>query len=147
MCVKNGKLSPVTENTVLAALTEAIKVLGNDCQIVDYTTRMEFAQQPWRYVIYSEVSQTFETLPDLTQCQVRMEQIIYEMNKTYLELRQANSIGSLEFKLVENGAFERLKNKIISQGGSETQFKMPRLVKKSTFTDFLEMRVIGSSEG
>ena len=135
----------VTENTVLAALTEAIKILGNDCQIVDYTTRMEFAQQPWRYVIYVEVSQIFETLPDLKQCQVKMEQLICDMNKTYLELRQANSIGLLEFKLVKNGAFERLKNQIILQGASETQFKMPRLVKNSTLTDFLETVVIARS--
>ncbi len=135
----------VTENTVLAALTKASEILGNDCQIVDYTTRMEFSQQPWRYAIYVELTQPFETTPDLQQCQVRMEQFIYEMNKTYLELRQANSIGSLELKLVKNGTFESLKNQILLQGASETQFKMPRLLKNLALTDFLETMVMWRS--
>ncbi len=135
----------VTENTVFAALTKAIEILGNDCQIVDYTTRMEFSQQPWRYAIYVELTQPFETTPDLQQCQVRMEQFIYEMNKTYLELRQANSIGSLELKLVKNGTFESLKNQILLQGASETQFKMPRLLKNLALTDFLETMVMWRS--
>ena len=135
----------VTENTVFTALTEAIKILGDGCQIVDYTTRMEFSSRPWRYVIYVEVSKTFEAPPDLKQCQVRIEQFIYEVNETYLELRQANSIGSLELKLVKNGTFESLKNQILLQGASETQFKMPRLLRNSALTEFLETMVMWRS--
>lgn len=132
----------VTENTVFAALTEAIKILGDGYQIVDYTTKMEFSSRPWRYIIYVEVSRTFEAPFDLKQCQVRMEQFICERNETYLELRQANSIGSLELKLMKNGTFESLKNQILLQGTSQSQFKMPRLLKNSALIEFLETMVV-----
>ncbi|MGK7875501.1 MAG: GH3 auxin-responsive promoter family protein [Xenococcaceae cyanobacterium] len=74
-----------------------------------------------------------------------MERVIYDLNRCYLELRQANIIGSLELKLVKNGTFESLKNQILLKGASETQFKMPPLVEDSALVKFLESRVIYQS--
>ena len=135
----------VSENTILTALTDAIKILGNGCQIVDYTTKMEFSNHPWRYVIYLEVSPIFVSPPNLKLCQEKMEQAIYDLNENYLRLRQVNSIGPLELKLVKNGAFESLKNQMIGQGTSATQFKMPRLLKNLALTGFLETMVVWRS--
>lgn len=60
----------------------------------------------------------------------------------YLNSRKANSIGAPEIKLVEKDTFKILKNKIISQGISETQFKMLRLLKNADQVNFIESKCI-----
>ncbi|MEH2173671.1 GH3 auxin-responsive promoter family protein [Nostoc sp.] len=130
----------VTENTIFVALTEAIKLLGNDCKLVDYTTRLEISSRPWRYVIYAEISKTFEDLLNLKLCQDKIEQVICDLNEAYMEIRNENRIGPIEIKLVQKDTFEMLKNIIIFKGTSDSQFKMSRLVKDSNQVEFLETR-------
>ena len=60
----------------------------------------------------------------------------------YLNTRKANIIGAPEIKLVERDSLKMLKNKIIYQGISETQFKMPRLLKNAEQVKFIESKSI-----
>ncbi len=136
----------VSENTVLTAVTEAVKVLGDRCTLVDYTARIELTEKLARYVVYVEVSSTFATPPDLDRCQNKFEQILCQENESFnRKLRQQNKIDSPEFKLVEKNTFKILKEKLISHGTSFSQFKMPRLLKKSELVDLIESRVIVNS--
>jgi hypothetical protein len=130
----------VSENTILAALTESISLLGDDCNILDYTSRIEFSTCPAKYVIYVELSKSFEILPDFKACQIKMEQVIFNFNELYKKFRDTNAIAPLEFNLVKQGTFQALK-KIVFCQTSESQFKMPRLVKSSDAIDFLENQV------
>lgn len=95
--------------------------------------------------MYVEVSKTLEAPPDLKLCQDKIEQFIYGVNETYKEFRQANSIGSPEVKLLQTDTFKMLKNKLLLKGTSDSQFKMPRLLKNSDSVDFLESMVIYQS--
>lgn len=132
----------VSEETVLTALSEAVKLLGEDCQIVEYTTRVKFTSQPWKYVIYIEVSKTFKTLPDFKIFQEKIDEIIRDLNILYRENREENAIDLPEVKLVNCGTFSRLKHEIIVKENSDSQFKMPRLLKNSQQVDFVESCVI-----
>ncbi|WP_442944287.1 hypothetical protein [Nostoc sp.] len=132
----------VSENEIFAAITEASKILGDDCKIIDYTTSIDVSSFPVKYNIYLEVSKTFTSIPDLTSFRGKFEQVLYDSNVLYLNTRKANIIGAPEIKLVERDSFKMLKNQIISQGTSETQFKMPRLLKNVEQVNFLESKSI-----
>ncbi|NEQ09360.1 MAG: GH3 auxin-responsive promoter family protein, partial [Moorea sp. SIO4E2] len=144
---RNGSLldfygERVPENIVFAALIEGINSLGDDCQLVDYTTAMMYSISPWRYVIYVEVSKPLASLPDFKICQTKMEQFIYDQYPAYRNLRDKNRLGQLELKLVKTDTFKMLKNKILAQGTSHAQFKMPRLLKTSELVEFIESVLI-----
>ncbi|WGV25811.1 GH3 auxin-responsive promoter family protein [Halotia branconii] len=128
----------VSETEILEAITQSIKIWGGDRKLVDYTTNINLSFYPLRYSIYLEVSPTFETLPDLIGFQNKFEEVLYDLNVLYLNSRQADSIAIPEIKLVKTDTFIKLKSKIISQGGSETQFKMPRLLKNLELVSFLD---------
>lgn len=133
----------VSEDTIFTALTEGIKTFGDDCQIVDYSIQMEFSSHPWRYAIYLEVSKILETPSNLQLFRDKIEQVICELNQVYSILRKSNIIGALELNLVSKDSFKELKTKIISQGSSEAQFKMPRLLNnlKPELVEFLQDKV------
>ncbi len=132
----------VSESEIFAAITEAIKIFGDDCKIIDYTTSIDVSSFPLRYIVYLEVSKRFETIPDLILFRDKFEQVIYDLNVRYLNTREANIIGAPEIKLVERDSFKMLKNQIVSQGISETQFKMPRLLKNAEQVNFIESKYI-----
>jgi len=132
----------ISETEIFAAITEAIKILGDDCRIIDYTTSVDVSSFPLKYIIYLEISKTFANLPDLTSFRDTFEQVIYDLNVLYLNDRQANGIGAPEIKLVERDSFKMLKNQILSQGVSDAQFKMPRLLKNAEQVNFIESKSI-----
>lgn len=141
--VLNFYYERVTESTILAAVAVAVKLLGNDCQLVDYTTCMEYSSQPWRYVVYMEVTKAFAAPPDLQLCQMQMDRTICELNEIYLKSRQASSIAPVVVKVVKQDTFNQLKKKsIFLKGTSETQFKMPRLLKDLEQVKLMESMVI-----
>ncbi len=119
----------VSEQTVFTAITEAIKLLESDCQLVDYTTRIEFTSSPARYVVYLEFYQTFASLPDLKKCREQIEAVISDLNTAYRQCRAESRIDQLELKLMQKDAFKLLKQMLLSKGTSDSQFKMPRLLK------------------
>lgn len=128
----------VSEKVIWTALASAVESLGDELQILEYSTRMEFSTLPWRYVIYLEALRISDSLPDLKAYRDRMDEIISRSNQRYRDLRDENKIGLLELKLVRKGTFKALKEKILFQGYSETQFKMPRLLTDSVLIDFIE---------
>ncbi|MEH2070262.1 MAG: GH3 auxin-responsive promoter family protein [Nostoc sp.] len=130
----------ISENEIFAAITEASEILGEDCKIIDYTTSIDVSSFPVKYNIYLEVSKIFTTLPDLTSFRDKFEQVIYDLNVLYLNTRKANIIGAPEIKLLKRDSFKMLKNQIISQGTSEAQFKMPRLLKNVEQVNFIESK-------
>ena len=132
----------VSENEIFTALTETIKNLENKSEIVDYTTRIDLSSSSLNYVLYIELSQEFEVLPNLKLYQNKIDDILSSLNVRYLNYRKSNSIGKPQVKLVKRDAFKRLKQKILSRGSSETQFKMPRLLKEPILIDFIENLVI-----
>lgn len=131
----------VSENDIWLALVSATKLLGYGFQVVDYTTCMEFSTRPWRYVVYVELIGPSDALPDLRACRDRMEEVLSELNVPFRDLRTENRIAPTKFKLVKQGTFAALKNKIIFHGYSGSQFKMPRLLTNSKLIDFVETMV------
>lgn len=131
----------VSESVVLAALTEAVKVFGEDCRVIDYTTRVEFSCMPWKYVIYAEFSKSFQGLPNLNVFENEIDKAISNLNELYFTLRKTNNIGFPQIKLVKEGSFKDLKN-IIVEASSEAQFKMPRLLNDSKLINFIESKSI-----
>lgn len=131
----------VSENIVLTALTTATKNLGVELQIVDYTCRHHFTDSPWRYVIYVESTDASQFAARLEECQRQMDQALCSLSSRYRELREAGRIGSLHLKLLGQGAFSALKSRLLSQGHSDSQFKMPRLITDSSLINFLEDRL------
>lgn len=131
----------VSEQIILAALSSAIKKLGKESHLADYSTRMEFSTRPWRYVVYVEALRASGSPHELQACRDEIEKFISCSNKLYRDLRSESRIGPLELKLVRRGAFKALKDQSLSQGYSETQFKMPRLLTSSVLIDFIESLV------
>ena len=131
----------VSENEIFIALTETLKNLGNESQIVDYTTRIDLSSSPFRYVLYIELSQEFEVLPDLELFQNKIDDILLSLNILYLNFRESKSIEKPQIKLVKQNTFKSLKQKILSRGSSESQFKMPRLLKEQILIDYIESLV------
>jgi auxin responsive GH3 gene family len=131
----------VSESTIFTALTEAVALLGHDCKISDYTSRIEFSTYPPKYVIYVEISKLFEILPDIKACRIKIEQVIFDFNELYKKSRDTGVIAPLELNLVQPDSFQELK-KIVFCQTSESQFKMPRLIKSSEAIDFLENKVL-----
>jgi len=128
----------VSEKVIWTALASTIESFEDELRIVDYSTRMEFSTLPWRYVIYVEALSTSDSLPDLEAYREQMDEAISKSNERYRTLRAENKIGLLELKLVRKGTFKDLKEEILSQGYSETQFKMPRLLTDSVSINFIE---------
>ena len=132
----------VAENEILTALTETVKNWGNESQIVDYTTRIDLSSSPLRYVLYVELSREFECLADLKLYQHKIDEILSSLNVLYLNFRESNSIQEPQIKLVKRDTFKSLKQKIIARGSSESQFKMPRLLKEPILIEYIESLVI-----
>ena len=128
----------VSEKEIFTALTETLKNLGNESQIVDYTTRIDLSSSPLRYVLYIELSQEFAVLPDLELFQNQIDDILLSLNILYLNFRESKSIEKPQIKLVKQNTFKSLKQKILSRGSSESQFKMPRLLKEQILIDYIE---------
>ncbi|MBW4631917.1 MAG: GH3 auxin-responsive promoter family protein [Iphinoe sp. HA4291-MV1] len=133
----------VSEQTVFTAITEAIKLLESDCELVDYTTRIEFISGSGRYVVYVEVSQTFSSLPDLNECREKIEAVIASLNTAYKQCRAENRIDQLELKLVQKDTFKLLQQMLLSTGTSNSQFKMPRLLKNPQQVELMESMAFG----
>ncbi|MDJ0633495.1 MAG: GH3 auxin-responsive promoter family protein [Xenococcaceae cyanobacterium MO_188.B29] len=131
----------VSENEIFAALTETLKNLSNESQIVDYTTRIDLSSSPLRYVLYIELSEEFAVLPDLKRYQNQIDDILSSLNVLYLNFRESKSIEKPQIKIVKQNTFKSLKQKILSRGSSESQFKMPRLLKEQILIDYLESLV------
>ena len=132
----------VSENEIFTAICETLKNLGNENQIVDYTTRIDLSYSPLRYVLYIELSQEFEVLPNLKLYQNKIDDILSSLNVLYLNFRESNSIEKPQIKLVKRDTFKSLKQKILSRGSSESQFKMPRLLKEQILIEYMESLVI-----
>lgn len=132
----------VSEKTVFTAITEAIKLIGDDYQVIEYTTRIDFSSFPGRYVFYVETSKILESPPELKRCRDKMEEVISDFNISYMKCRQENRIGQLELKLMNKDCFKKLKNQMILPGYSDSQFKMPRHLKDSNLVEFLESMVV-----
>ena len=131
----------VSENTIFTALTLAIKKLGSDYQLIDYTTSIS-TSSPMRYIIYVELSEALLSQTDLTIFISEIEEVISKINVVYYNLRQSNAIGLPEIKIVESNSFKDLKSQIISKSKINSQFKMPRLLKNDTHKKFLESKIM-----
>lgn len=136
----------VSEKTVFTAITEAIKQLDNDCQLVDYTTSIDLESGIGKYIIYMEVSKTFESLPNLKKCRDKIEEIITDLNVVYKGYRAENRIENPQLKLMKQDTFKLLKKRLLSSGVSESQFKMPRLLKRFELVEFMESMALATCE-
>ncbi len=94
-----------------------------------------------RYVLYIELSEELAVLPDLKRYQNQIDDILSSLNVLYLNFRESKSIEKPQIKLVKQNTFKSLKQKILSRGSSESQFKMPRLLKEQILIDYLESLV------
>ena len=135
----------VSENTILTALTLAIKSLGNDYTLIDYTTSIA-CSSPMKYMIYVELSKAVKSQIDLKKFAKEVEKNISNMNIVYFNLRKSNTIDFPEIKIVETNAFDLFKNKIISTTTDNSQFKMPRLLKNDIYIEFMENQVLLSNQ-
>lgn len=131
----------VSENTIFTALTLAVSKLGSDYQLIDYTTSISLSS-PMKYIIYLELSPALLSQTDLIILTKETEKIISKLNTFYSNLRQSNAIDCPTIKLVESKSFNLLKNKIVAKNSTNSQFKMPRLLKDDACQKFLESKVL-----
>ena len=135
----------VSESNILNALARAVKSLGRDYQLIDYTTSISLSY-PMRYIIYVELSRAIKSQIDLNRFASEIEHNISQMNLLYFNLRKSNTINYPKIKIVEKNSFNLLRNKIISTNSSfNFQFKMPRLLKNDTHIEFIENKVLSTN--
>jgi len=128
----------VSEIETSIAINNAIEVIGEDWEIVDYTTTINLNLSPFRYIFYIEFEKLIPLDYDLTSLAKEIDRQLKSINILYSTFRKANSIGNLELKIVKEGAFNLLKKEILQRGTTESQFKMPRLLKSPELVDYLE---------
>ena len=128
----------VSENVIYEALSTTLQDFGMAIKNIDYICRHEFEVSPWRYVVYLETADHEEFSSQHDMVQQRLDKVLCQLSGRYSEFRETGRIGSPEIKLVHKGTFSDLKDKLLSQEYSDSQFKMPRLLTEATLISFME---------
>jgi len=85
-----------------------------------------------RYVYSVEFYET-PSLDEKRKLLASIEEELYEENNEYYDLRTEHLLGSPILSVVKEGEFERYRREKVSQGGHDTQFKLPKLFLKLDF--------------
>lgn len=156
LCRRNVVLSIDMDKTDEFELQSAVeKAVANhlsplNATLVDYTAYADTSTIPGHYVVFWEIivhdnaSKTSQVIPSsvFEKCCLAMEE---SLSIVYRNVRVGGSIGPLEIKIVERGTFDKLMDFSISLGASMSQYKTPRSLKRASFVDILNSKVVSSN--
>ncbi|CAL5084816.1 unnamed protein product [Urochloa decumbens] len=155
ICWRNVILSIDTDKTneedLHNSVTRARKILENrNYLLLEYTSCTDNSTVPGHYVLFWEIKSTYEgTTPCapidaqlLESCCIAVEQ---SLDYVYRRCRTHDkSVGPLEIRLVEAGAFDALMDLLVNQGSSINQYKTPRCIESGPALKMLNSRVTAS---
>lgn len=137
VCRRNVVLSIDTDKTNEEDLHRSIsmskKLLEpHNALLVEYTSYADASSIPGHYVLFWEIQMIDSVVPTIIdpkliqECCIAVEE---QLDYVYRRCRSYDkSVGPLEIRVVEVGAFESLMDLLISQGGSINQYKTPRCI-------------------
>lgn len=135
------------EEDLLKAITQAkllLEPLGY--LLTEYTSYADTSSIPGHYVLFwelktkgsSDISNLDQAL--MEECCSTVEAYL---DSVYRRCRSKDrSIGPLEIRVVQCGAFDALMDFCVSQGSSVNQYKTPRCIKSREGTGILEEKVV-----
>jgi auxin responsive GH3 family protein len=131
------------------SVTRAKKILeSRNYLLLEYTSCTDTSAVPGHYVLFWEVKSTYEDATPpidaqfLESCCIAVEEAL---DSVYRRCRAHDkSVGPLEIRLVEAGAFDALMDLLVSQGSSINQYKTPRCIESGPALKLLNSRVTGS---
>ncbi|CAK9324526.1 unnamed protein product [Citrullus colocynthis] len=137
------------EDDLLNAITKAkllVEPLG--VLLTEYTSYADTRSIPGHYVLFWELKKREgnENLGEMEvglmeECCSSIEQLL---DSVYRRCRSKDkSIGPLEIRVVQHGAFDALMDFCVSQGSSVNQYKTPRCIKSEEAIRILDSRVVG----
>lgn len=139
-------LEATTEEDLLKGVTRASQVLKSSyIMLRDFTCYPHVSDIPGHYVLYWELKGNKDDGINeldtnmLVECCSVVEKSLGALYKRYRS--KEGSIGALEIRVVQQGAFDVLMEYFISQGASLAQYKTPRCIKSSEAIQVLENRV------
>ncbi|XP_072147785.1 probable indole-3-acetic acid-amido synthetase GH3.11 isoform X4 [Setaria viridis] len=155
ICRRNVILSVDTDKTneedLHNSVTRAKKILeSRNYLLLEYTSCTDTSTIPGHYVLFWEIKSTYEDATPcvpidaqfLESCCIAVEEAL---DYVYRRCRAHDkSVGPLEIRLVEAGAFDALMDLLVSQGSSINQYKTPRCIESGPALKLLNSRVTGS---
>ncbi|ONK74678.1 uncharacterized protein A4U43_C03F9020 [Asparagus officinalis] len=105
--------------------------------LVEYTSYADTTSNPGHYVLYWELREGGTPVPPsvFEDCCLAVEE---SLNSVYRQGRASDkSIGPLEIRIVEEGAFDKLMDYALSQGASINQYKAPRCLKSEVMIQLM----------
>lgn len=128
MCRKNLLLTlnidKITEKDLQIAVEKATTVLGEEnVELVDFTSYADMSTEPGHYVIFWELSEKIEGSV-ISRCCSMMDESLIEPG--YAGSRKSKTIGPLEIRIAEKGAFRKILDHRLNLGTAASQFKTPR---------------------
>ncbi|KAL6896900.1 hypothetical protein ACP4OV_007472 [Aristida adscensionis] len=152
ICRKNVVLSVDSDKTneedLHSSVTCARKILENrNYLLFEYTSCTDTSTVPGHYVLFWEIRSTCEGEAPCTRldghllesCCIAVEE---SLDFVYRRCRAHDkSVGPLEIRLVEAGAFDALMDLLVSQGSSINQYKTPRCIQPGPALKFLNSKV------
>lgn len=145
---RNQLLNMVSEKTTeehaLSAVKDTFKHL--EASFIDYTVIADNNVSPGRYVFFIESNEGLnrECIKNMSNI---LDRNLCRANLAYGRQRDKGKLQEAEVKLVKKGTFALLKNKITDNGGSKTQFKVPRVLKKKNMIEFMNRMTIDNLGG
>ncbi|XP_020247066.1 indole-3-acetic acid-amido synthetase GH3.17-like isoform X2 [Asparagus officinalis] len=146
---RNVVLSVDTDKTnegdLLNAITAAKRRLLHPLRLflTEYTSYADTSSIPGHYVLFWEISPS-TTMVDASVIEECCSVVEALLDSVYRRCRRKDrSIGPLEIRVVECGAFDALMDLCVSQGSSVNQYKTPRCVKSPEAIRLLNERVVG----
>ncbi|KAJ1292352.1 hypothetical protein BS78_02G385700 [Paspalum vaginatum] len=154
ICRRNVVLSidsdKTNEEDLHNSVTRAKKILeSRNHLLLEYTSCTDTSTVPGHYVLFWEIKSmsTHEGAPPLDahlleSCCVAVEE---SLDYVYRRCRAHDrTVGPLEIRLVEAGAFDALMDLLVSHGSSINQYKTPRCVESGPALKLLNSKVIES---
>lgn len=133
------------EKELHTAVTLGSKVLDTELglRLHEYTSATDFSTSPGHYVVFWELVAASQapTQDALEKCCLAMEATL---NFIYRRGRHDKSIGPLELRVVQEGTFDLLASRAISNGATLSQYKTPRGLgnKSPQLLEILNSRVV-----
>uniref|UniRef100_A0A1D1XY55 Indole-3-acetic acid-amido synthetase GH3.17 n=1 Tax=Anthurium amnicola TaxID=1678845 RepID=A0A1D1XY55_9ARAE len=146
---RNVVLSVDTDKTneadLLRAVTQAASLLHPlGSLLAEYTSYADTSSIPGHYVLFWELKVTGAGHPDASAMEGCCEAVEASLDAVYRRCRSRDrSIGPLEVRVVEEGAFDALMDLCVSRGSSVNQYKTPRCIKSKEAIKLLESMVVG----
>ncbi|KAJ0988724.1 hypothetical protein J5N97_007080 [Dioscorea zingiberensis] len=134
-----------SEEDLLKAVTQATLLLKPHGYILtEYTSYADTSSLPGHYVLFWELKAKGRKVIDrevMENCCMAVEE---RLDSVYRRCRRRdNSIGPLEIRVVQCGAFDELMDFCVASGSSVNQYKTPRCIKTKAAIQVLEGMVVG----